>query len=263
MSPVKLLFAYSDKPEKLRPSMTTPLYETPRLLSEYLLFHYGSDAELIAHPSLPREALHFAVRSVTELLPEDGSWGSALDVGCAVGRSSFELSKLFREVQATDFSHSFVQAAETLRQGNRISYQRHEEAARYTTLEAVAPAEAQLDRVHFFQGDAMHLPEALGPFDLVHAANLICRLTEPQLFLRRLPELVRPGGHLLVTTPCTWLEEFTPSVHWPKGETLAWLKEALEPHFTLEVTKDLPFLIREHARKYQHTIAQGSRWRRN
>lgn len=244
------------------PDNTTPLYETPRLLSEYLLFHYGTEEEIIAYPSLPTEALNFAVRTVTELLPASLSkQDRALDVGCAVGRSSFELSKHFDEVIGIDYSHRFVDAAERLRNGDSLKFQRRDEGESFTELTAIAPV-ANPGRISFQQGDAMHLAESLGSFDLVHAANLICRLTEPTLFLKRLQALVNVEGFLILTTPCTWLEEFTPAASWPKGPTIEWLKENLAPHFVLEETKDLPFLIREHARKYQHTIAQGSRWRR-
>jgi 2-polyprenyl-3-methyl-5-hydroxy-6-metoxy-1,4-benzoquinol methylase len=34
----------------------------------------------------------------------------ALDIGCAVGRSSFELARNFKEVVGIDFSHRFVLA---------------------------------------------------------------------------------------------------------------------------------------------------------
>ena len=46
------------------------LYETQRLLNEYLLFHYGSDDEVLPWPKGPREALGFARRSVSELIDE-------------------------------------------------------------------------------------------------------------------------------------------------------------------------------------------------
>ena len=44
------------------------IYETERLLHEYLLFHYGSAEEVLPWAFGPRDALGFAVRSVTELL---------------------------------------------------------------------------------------------------------------------------------------------------------------------------------------------------
>jgi SAM-dependent methyltransferase len=129
-----------------------------------------------------------------------------------------------------------------------------------TELIAKAPADSPRERVQFEQGDAMHLRADLGSFDLVHAANLLCRLTDPQLLIQRLPDLVKPGGQLLLTTPCTWLEEFTPRGNWPQGSTRDWLKAVLSEHFDLALEKDLPFLIREHARKYQWSVALGTRW---
>ena len=35
-----------------------------------------------------------------------------------------------------------------------------------------------------------------------------------------------------------------------------------ELHFDFIAAKDLPFLIREHARKYQWSVAQATIWRR-
>ena len=103
---------------------------------------------------------------------------------------------------------------------------------------------------------------SFGDYDIVHAANLLCRLTNPLKLIERLPSLVRPGGQLLLTTPCTWLEEFTPRGNWPQGSTREWLTSLLEPRFDLSKTCDMPFLIREHARKYQWSVALGMRWRR-
>ena len=45
-----------------------------------------------------------------------------------------------------------------------------------------------------------------------------------------------------------------------KCATLDSLRERLSPEFTLDATWDLPFLIREHARKFQWSVAQATRW---
>lgn len=236
-------------------------YETPRLLDEYLLFHYGDPAEVLPWEEGPRGALGFPVRTVTAFL--DGSpRGRALDLGCAVGRSAFELSRFCEEVTAVDYSQSFVRAGEQLRTEGSLPYTCREEGRLTRLLTARRPTDCRPERVQFEQGDAMHLRAGLGDFDIVHAANLLCRLTEPALLLQRLPQLVRPGGTLILTTPCTWLEEYTPPQRWPQGSTFDWLREALEPAFTLEQQRDLPFLIREHARKYQWTVALGTCWQR-
>ncbi|GEP43639.1 methyltransferase domain-containing protein [Brevifollis gellanilyticus] len=235
------------------------IYETRRLLDEYLLFHYGSPSEVLPWSWGPREALGFAVRTVTELADFTRHPYTALDLGCAVGRSSFELAKHCQTIIGIDYSHSFIDAAKALKSSD-LPYQRLDEASATTELLAQVPADCPRDRVQFEQGDAMHLREDLGSFDLVHAANLLCRLTDPQLLIERLPSLVNPGCQLLLTTPCTWLEDFTPRGNWPQGSTRDWLKSVLSEHFDLATEKDLPFLIREHARKYQWSVALGTRW---
>ena len=72
-------------------------------------------------------------------------------------------------------------------------------------------------------GDPLDAGAFAALFDRVHAANLLCRLPEPKLLLGRLPSLVNPGGELVLATPCTWLEEFTPPQHWPTSDTFSWL----------------------------------------
>jgi hypothetical protein len=76
---------------------------------------------------------------------------------------------------------------------------------------------------------------------------------------------VKPGGQLLLTTPFTWLEEFTPRDRWIGGTTMGpsseeELTRRLSPHFRLHRRVDLLFLIREHERKYQLGIALGTSW---
>jgi putative 4-mercaptohistidine N1-methyltranferase len=242
------------------------IYESDRLVREYLLFHYGVAQEILPWPGGPREALDFAVRSVHELLDQKAlpAKARALDIGCAVGRSAFELAALGAEVTALDFSQAFIDAAETIRLEGKLDYRYVIEGDRTAAATARRPANADPDRLEFAVGDAMSLPESLGTFDVVHAANLICRLPDPRVFLRRLPELVRRGGQLLLTTPFTWLEEFTPRAQWIGGTESATSAEALDAllaeHFTLEHVQELPFLIREHARKFQWSVARGTRW---
>jgi putative 4-mercaptohistidine N1-methyltranferase len=237
-------------------------YETLKLVEEYLLFHYGEGDEVLPYPDGPAAALGFALRSVTEMIDVTKPRGRVLDLGCAVGRSSFELSKFCEGVVGIDFSRAFIEAAEKIKNREALGYRRLEEGGLSTQLQARAPEGARLNSVSFEVGDAMDLRKDLGRFELVHAANLICRLPEPKRFLERLIDLVETGGELVLTTPCTWLGEFTPPENWPEGRTIDWLERELEGGFELVKTKDLPFLIREHARKFQWSVAQGSLWRR-
>lgn len=108
----------------------------------------------------------------------------------------------------------------------------------------------------------MDLSADLGTFDRIHAANLLCRLTDPIKLLDRLPSLMNAGGQLILATPCTWLEQFTPPQNWPDADTLSWLKNHLGKNFRLLLERDEPFLIRETARKFQWTRSQLTLWER-
>jgi putative 4-mercaptohistidine N1-methyltranferase len=241
------------------------IYESEKILAEYLLFHFAKEEEVLPAsrqwPAGMREALDFTSRTVAHFSP--GAVERGLDLGCAVGRSTFEMARNCVSMLGIDFSHAFIHAAERLRRGELISYDRREEASVATRLEVQAPVGIDPAKLAFQQGDAMNLPADLGSFDRVHAANLICRLPEPRRLLDRLPELVRPGGELVLATPCTWLEEFTPPENWPSGATFDWLQSMLTPSFTLLRQADEPFLIRETARKFQWTTSLVTVWRRH
>jgi SAM-dependent methyltransferase len=241
------------------------LYESTRLLNEYLLFHFGNvdDAlppESIAYPDAMREAWGFTQRTVLGFRNREAQLG--LDIGCAVGASTFAMSRHCLRVIGMDYSHSFIHAANRLRDGLKIEYRRIDEGIQGKTLFAEAPSDIDLPRVAFEQGDAHALRDDIGSFDQVHAANVLCRLADPVQLLKRMPQLVRTGGELLIATPCTWLESFTPSANWPQGSTIDWLKDHLLDSFELLRTWDEPFLIRETARKFQWSSSQLSLWQR-
>ena len=247
-------------------------YETDKLLGEYLLFHYGTPEEVLPWDFGPSSALDYPVRCVSECvdvasLPPQAR---ALDLGCAVGRSTFELARHCIEVIGIDYSRRFVEVAAALANDGTFPYERMDEGALTTPLLARVPADIARGRASFEHGDAQMLRATLGSVDVVLAANLIDRLVEPARFLARVPELVKPGGQLVLTSPYTWLEDFTPRKNWIGGftegdarlATLDGLRAALAAHFDLVRTRDLPFLIREHARKFQWSVAQASIWRR-
>ncbi len=252
------------------PAATANPYESDRFLAEYLLFHFGKDHEVLPWESGPRDALGFVRRTARAAQAASPKGGRALDVGCAVGGATFALADHFDEVTGIDFSSSFIQAANQLLTGKGIDYPRIEEGSVTTTLRVDPPAIRNPKGIHFQQGDATNLSRNLGPFDCVHAANLICRLPEPMRFLDQAPSLIKPGGSLVLATPCTWLEEYTPRNKWLGGysengkpvATLDRLKAILEPNFDLETRCDEPFLIREHARKYQWSVSLLTTWRR-
>ena len=247
-------------------------YESDRLLGEYLLFHYGRPEEVMPFPFGPVGGVDFAVRVVTECiapaqLPGDAR---ALDLGCAVGRSSFELARSCREVVGIDFSRRFVEAAGHLQTGGSLSYERTEEGMLTTRGTARVPDGIDRSRVRFEVGDACDLRPDLGRFDAALLINLVDRLPQPRRCLERLPDLLHPGGQLVIASPYTWLAEYAPMDQWlggyaKDGEAVRGfdtLRGMLEPDFEFVRAVDLPFVIREHARKFQWSVSLAGIWRR-
>jgi len=168
-------------------------------------------------------------------------------------------------VEASDYSDSFIRAAKRLQLEGSHHGERLLAGSITEAFDANVPAEIDGSRISFSVQDATALPAAMGPYDVVLAANLICRLPDPEAFLSRLPGLVKQGGQLLLTTPFTWLEEYTPKSLWIGGvdsdhRSEAELTRRLDGMFRLHRRVELPFLIREHERKYQLGIALGTTW---
>lgn len=247
-------------------------YETERALSEYLLFHYGPDDLALPWSFGPSHGLNYPARCVSEclLLERLPSTARALDLGCAVGRSSFELARHCATVVGIDYSQRFVGVAQRLQRDGAIAFSCVEEGELTVPATATVPPEIARGRVAFERGDAQALREDLGTFDVVLMANLVDRLADPGRCLAQLPALVNPAGQLIITTPCTWLDAYTPRAHWLGGferegqavRTRDMLQRILGPHFALARSLDLPFLIREHARKFQWSVAMATVWLR-
>jgi putative 4-mercaptohistidine N1-methyltranferase len=121
------------------------------------------------------------------------------------------------------------------------------------------------------QGDACNLKPRFTGYDLVFAGNLIDRLYDPELFLRDITPRIDAGGLLVLTSPNTWLEDYTPRAKWlggrrEGGEPLTsfdGLSRLLRDSFELLHRADIPFVIRETARKHQHSLADLTIWRRS
>jgi 5-histidylcysteine sulfoxide synthase/putative 4-mercaptohistidine N1-methyltranferase len=242
-------------------------YESDKQLSEYAEFHYGED--YFGVPNFSSTLARLAIEAIAGKPAL-----KALDLGCATGRATFELAKHFAQVTGVDFSARFINAGVQLAEQGELRYTLVEEGelVSYKTRNLKdLGLEAARNKVAFVQGDACNLKAVLTGYDLVLAANLIDRLYNPAAFLREIHRRINVGGVLLIASPYTWMEEHTPRLNWLGGHkrdgenlfTLDGLKEILGEHFQLMRTpQDVPFVIRETRRKFQHTISEVTVWER-
>jgi 5-histidylcysteine sulfoxide synthase/putative 4-mercaptohistidine N1-methyltranferase len=254
-------YVVSDKPVKTQ----FDLYETDELVAQYCEFHYGDPC--FGVPNFPKAMAELALRAMA-----GRPTGRALDIGCSVGRAAFELARVFDRVDALDFSARFIRTGVQLQRTGRIRYERTEEGELVTfqerTLDELGLT-GPFDNIRFLQQDATNLKPEFCGYDLVLAANLIDRLHDPARFLRDLPARMNPGAVLLIASPCTWLESFTRKDKWLGGfrrdgepvTTLDGLHAALDEHFTpVQEPEEVPFVLRETARKHQHTLSEVTLW---
>jgi 5-histidylcysteine sulfoxide synthase/putative 4-mercaptohistidine N1-methyltranferase len=242
-------------------------YETDIMLSQYAEFHYGDEYFNVVNFS--KKLAELAVEMMA-----GQPMKKALDLGCSVGRASFELARHFDQVTGIDFSARLINLGTQMAEQGVVRYTITDEG------ELVHYKERRLDqldledtasKVEFLQGDACNLKPMFAGYDLILAANLIDRLYKPAQFLATVHERLNQQGLLVLASPYTWLDEHTEKEHWLGGfkkdgesfTTLDGLKAILEPHFELiRGPEDIPFVIRETSRKFQHTLSEVTVWKR-
>ena len=246
--------------------VTTNIYNTDTLISQYC--HFGWGENVLGVENYPAACARIALETM-----KDKPKRKAFDIGCAIGRSSFELARGFDEVIGVDFSARFIQEAQNLKENGVLRYTMPTEGELENFYEVKLSdfdLEEERNKVTFWQADACNLKPIYKDFDLIFGGNLIDRLYDPHKFLDSLSSRLNDGGMLILTSPYTWQEESTPKEKWIGGykrdgenvTTLDGLKEILGRDFELIDTKDVPFVIQETARKHQYTIAQMTIWQK-
>jgi 5-histidylcysteine sulfoxide synthase/putative 4-mercaptohistidine N1-methyltranferase len=258
-----LRYIESDRPVSIR----VDVYETDQLVARYCESHYGE--EYFDVPSFPKTMSRLCLQ-----LMEGRRREKALDLGCAVGRATFELARDFNEVTGLDASARFIRIGVELQEKGHCRYTRVEEGELATYHEVKLSdmgLEGTEQRVSFQQADACNLKDRYTGYDLVLAANLIDRLYSPRKLLTMIHERLKPGGLLVIASPYSWDEAFTEKDEWLGGirvagepfTTLEGLHHCLTPHFKpLGEPRSVPFVLRETKRKFQHTLSEVTVWER-
>ncbi|RXK00987.1 methyltransferase [Arcobacter sp. CECT 8986] len=259
-------FRYVKSDNEYRTKLNDNVYETDELISQYCEFHYGEEFFNVEN---------FPKKSVELLKPylKDINTNSALDLGCSVGRSTFELAKTFDKVLGIDFSANFINVGVKLKKYDNLTYKVRVEGEIFddkkVSLDDLGLEDTK-EKVEFMQGDACNLKSLYNGYDLIFCSNLIDRLYYPQKFLDDIPNRVNNNGLFVILSPYTWLEEYTPKSNWLGGyykenkevKTIQTLKDNLEDRFELVDLIDVLFVIKETSRKFQHTVSQMSIWKK-
>ena len=145
--------------------------------------------------------------------------GPVLDLGCAAGRSSFDLAGRTADlVVGVDLGFHFLKvAARVLRRGV-ARYPLRRGGIRYDWREFPVPVPGR-DRVDFWACDAARLPFASGSFGGVVCFNLLDCIAGPLDLLRETARVLRPGAPVLIASPYDWAPAATAVEAWIGGHS--------------------------------------------
>ena len=185
--------------------------------------------------------------------------GMVLDMGCAVGGTTFALARHFpdRAVLGLDLSWPMLRLGRRALDKGSVTFplrqvgQVYESCTRAVDRGGARPA-------GFWIADAIHPPLAPQTAALIVALNLLDCVNDPAGLLRSIADLLVPGGACLLATPFDWSVNATPIEGWIGGHSQrAPDGGRAEPRFralveaaglSLEREGNHPWTLRLHAR---------------
>jgi len=174
--------------------------------------------------------------------------GTALEIGCGVGRGLFELSKSADAVVGLDKSGAFLRAARTLLSGRDLPYARRMAGRSYVRASVRAPAAAA--NVQLVCGDALDPPFAPEQFGRVVALNVLDSVRSPRALLHHIHRLATPRAEILLASPYAWRDDVVPVAERLGGtDPAAALREEIRAlGWSIEDEAEVPWTLRRDAR---------------
>ena len=176
------------------------------------------DEDVGAGVSEPPGAIVRCLDAGLELLSESVA-PPMIDIGCAVGRTTFELaSKTDGLVLGVDVNFSMLKLAARVLGKSQVSYPRRRIGVVYDRRD-FAVSFPGADRVDFWACDALALPFADDTFRLALGFNLLDCVTSPHELLQSVGRVLEAGGQTLLSTPYDWSQATTPMEAWLGGHS--------------------------------------------
>ncbi len=186
-------------------------------LSSYAWDHYGQFDPRETHEPRPGMVAEVAA-TVVELAGGDFN-GAALDLGCSVGRSTFELADHTGElVLGIDVNIPMLRLARRVLREGTVRYDRRKLGLLYERREFPVNFPAN-SRVDFWAADALCLPFTDGVFARTMALNLLDCVNSPLDLLRSMQRVTAPRGRFVVGCPYDWSSVISPPQAWLGGHS--------------------------------------------
>ena len=183
-------------------------YNSWGMLSAYLWSHYG---EFFNDPDATDAYRRWSASFII-------SRGYALDIGCAVGRLSFELSKTHARVIGVDTSLSFITQARALLRQRRLVFDLITEGLIAERRVCDLDPAWNYAGVDFIVADALALPFPRGFFATVASVNILEKVSHPRRHLVDVDRVLRQENAMFVfADPFSWDQSVSPPELWLGG----------------------------------------------
>ncbi|QGJ71936.1 Methylase involved in ubiquinone/menaquinone biosynthesis [Planctomycetales bacterium 10988] len=163
----------------------------------------------------------------------------ALEIGCSVGRGTWELAKKTKQpVLGIDLHFGMLQLAQRLLKTGKVRYSLRKTGVVYERCEYEVPIQAEAPLLDFWLADALSLPFLDLSLDWITSINVLDCVQQPYLKLQQMAQRLRPGGLAAFCTPFDWSPNATPMEGWigghsqrspSGGRSEAKLREVLSP----------------------------------
>ncbi|MCR8709888.1 5-histidylcysteine sulfoxide synthase [Aliarcobacter butzleri] len=191
-------FRYVKSSNEYKTQLNNNFYESDESISSYCDLYYGKDNLYTNYVDLLRPYL------------KDLKNSKALDLACCVGRTSFELAKIYDEVLGIDFSANYINIGVKLKLYDFVNYKIKKQDKTFEER-AISLKDFDLekvkDKVSFMQGDACNLKEIYKDFDLIFYSSLIDKLYYPKKFLEDVSRRINKNGFFVFLSSHNWFNK--------------------------------------------------------
>jgi SAM-dependent methyltransferase/uncharacterized protein YbaR (Trm112 family) len=188
-------------------------------LSTYCFDHYGDldPEESKDSPISPGSVLELLKQGLPAV--KDKVCGPVIDIGCSVGRTTFELAGAFDEiVLGVDLNFDMLKTATSILDKGRLVYPRRRVGIVFGRREFPAVFKGAKN-VDFWVCDASALPFADASFSLAASLNVLDCVRSPYDHLKELARILKHDAGALISTPYDWTANATPVESWLGGHS--------------------------------------------
>ncbi|MFD2167904.1 5-histidylcysteine sulfoxide synthase [Thalassotalea euphylliae] len=207
-------FRYVEAQNEDLPIIPVNKFENNTDVCQQLSSHYGKGALGFKNyqVALAEKVKHW-------LSKYDAKKTKLLDLGCCVGRTSFELSPLFLHVDGVDFSARYIQHGVQLQTGEKVRFETINEGdiVDYHEVSLSDLGITSADNIAFSQGDASNLKAVFNGYDVVIAQQVLEKCYDPKEFMKEATSRINKSGLLVLASDYQFNNEVAMKEKWLGG----------------------------------------------